>query len=66
MNSRLIYTSDKPNILETQLSLDVDVMTLSYMYEYFEEFLEYQINKRTKKFKFKMINENNKELIKIL
>ncbi len=54
VNSRLIFTSDKPNIMETQLSLDVDVMTLSYMYAYFEDFLNYQINSLTKDFKFKI------------
>lgn len=54
INSRLIYSSDKPNILETQLSLDVDIMTISYMYSYFEDFLNYCINRNTKNFNFKI------------
>ena len=54
VNSRLIYSYDKPNILETQLSLDVDVMSVSYMYQYFEDFINYQINTHTKHHKFKV------------
>jgi hypothetical protein len=54
VNARLIYSSDKQNIMETELSLDVDVMTLGYMYSYFEDFLNYMINKRTKNYKFRV------------
>lgn len=54
INTRLIYSSDKQNNLETELSLDVDIMTIGYMYSYFENFLEYMINQRTKNFHFKI------------
>lgn len=52
VNSRLIFPVDKQNTLETQLSADIDVMTVAYVYEFFENFLNYYINKRTSKFKF--------------
>ena len=53
INSRLILSTEKPTVLESQLSVDVDEFLMSYIYPYFENFLEYHINKRTKKFNFK-------------
>lgn len=53
VNSRLILTLDKNNAIESQLSVNVDEYLLTPLYQYFSEFLEYHINKRTKKFKFK-------------
>lgn len=56
-NSRLLYSFDRQNILETKLSLDIDQNVLRLVYAQFEDFLSYQINKRTKKYKFKFILE---------
>jgi hypothetical protein len=52
INSRLIFSLDKPNAIESQLSVNVDEYLLFPLYTQFENFLDYQINKRTKKFKF--------------
>ena len=43
------------------LLLDIDDTLIEYDYS-----TSYAFNQMLKKFKFKMINENNKELIKIL
>lgn len=53
INSRLIYSIDKQSNIESQLSINVDEYLLTYIYPYFEDFLNYHINKRTKTFKFK-------------
>ena len=53
INSRLIYGSDKPNTVETLASIDVDSMLTKYVYPMFENFLDYNINSLTKKYKFK-------------
>ena len=53
VNARLIYTLDKNNAVESQLSINVDEFLMFGVYPQFENFLEYQINKLTKKFKFK-------------
>jgi len=52
INSRLIYGSDKPNTLETAASINVDEMLSTYIYPYFENFLNYNINALTSKYKF--------------
>lgn len=57
VNSRLIYTLDKNNALESQLSINVDEFLMTYIYPYFADFLEYHINKKTKKFKWKFVFE---------
>jgi hypothetical protein len=53
VNSRLIYSVDKQSNIESQLSINVDEQIVQYTYSYFEDFLNYHINKRTKYFKFK-------------
>ena len=53
INSRLIYSLDKQSNIESQLSINVDEYLVAYIYPYFEDFLNYHINKRTKHFKFK-------------
>lgn len=53
INSRLIYANDKMSNIESQLSMNVDEYLMNYTYPYFEDFLNYHINKRTKKYKFK-------------
>lgn len=53
VNSRLLYSTDRQNILETKASLDIDENMLRLSYFQFEKFLEYIINRKTKKYKFK-------------
>jgi hypothetical protein len=53
INSRLIFSLDKQSNIESQLSINVDEYLMTYMYPYFEDFLNYQINKRMKKYYFK-------------
>lgn len=57
INSRLIYSKDRQNLLETKLSLDVDQNVLRPVYEMFANMLEYWVNQRTKDYKFKFIFE---------
>lgn len=53
INTNLIFSSNvKPNAIETQLSLNVDEQMMTALYEQFEDFINYYINKRTKSFKF--------------
>jgi hypothetical protein len=53
VNSNLIFSSNiKPNAIETQLSLNVDEQLMTVLYTQFNDFLNYQINKLTKTFKF--------------
>jgi hypothetical protein len=59
MNSSLFYNSDvKLNAIETQLSLNTDemIMTTS-MYPQFESFLNFNVNRLTKNYKFKFLLE---------
>jgi len=58
VNTNLIFSSDiKPNLLETQLSLNVDEQMCEAMYPMFNNFLNYQLGMITKKFKFKVVLE---------
>ena len=57
INSRLLYSVDRQNVLETKSSLDVDQNMLRLVYYQFEDFLEFTINKLTKKYKFKFMFE---------
>jgi hypothetical protein len=53
INSNLIFSSDiKPNSVETQLSLNVDEQIVTKLYSQFEAFLNYHVNRFTKKYKF--------------
>ena len=53
VNTNLIFSSDiKPNAIETQLSLNVDEQMMTALYEQFNYFMEYFINRKTKTFKF--------------
>jgi len=53
VNTNLIFSSNiKPNAVETQLSLNVDEQMMTALYEQFNYFMEYFINKKTKTFKF--------------
>ncbi len=53
INSRLIYSFDRQNVLETKLSMDVDINILRPVLLQFENFLEFQVNRKTSKYKFK-------------
>lgn len=57
VNSRLLYSFDRQNVLETQLSLDIDQNVLRPVYHQLENILEYWVNSRTKKYKFKFALE---------
>jgi hypothetical protein len=61
VNTDLIFTGNtRPNILATQLSLNVDEQLMEMLYPQFELFLNYFVNKLTKKFKFKFEFEGTK------
>jgi len=54
VNSNLIFSSQiKPNAIETQLSLNVDEQLMFALYPQFDAFLNYHINRFTRKYKFK-------------
>lgn len=55
ISSRLLYTLDKSNLEETRNSISVDEMMLSSVYETFQNFLNFQVNRQLKKHKFKFI-----------
>jgi len=53
-NSRLLYTTDRTNAEESRNSLSIDEQVVTFMYPYFEDFMNYFINKKTKKYKFQI------------
>lgn len=58
VNTNLIFSSNvKPNVIETQLSLNVDEQLMSALYEQFEEYIGYQVNLKTKHFQFTFVFE---------
>jgi hypothetical protein len=58
VNSNLIFTSEnRTNAIETTLSLGVDEQLMMKLYPQFNAFLNYNINARTKKFKFNFMLE---------
>ena len=56
VNSNLLYSGGdfRMNVQETLLSTQVDELAVMEVYPWFNKFLEYQINNRTKKYKFKI------------
>jgi len=54
MNSRLLFGIDKLNTVETQASIDVDEFITLQIYHEFNLFMDYYLNKITRKFKFKL------------
>ena len=53
VNTNLVFSNDlKMNTIETQLSLNSDEQLMTALYPQFNNFLKYQINSRTKKYKF--------------
>jgi hypothetical protein len=57
VNTRLLFATDKMTAVETQNSISVDSYLMTYLYPTFNAFLDYHINKFTKKFKFKFTLE---------
>ncbi len=53
INSRLIFANDKMSNSETQASINTDEFLTLHVYHQFNQFMDYQINKRTKWFKFR-------------
>lgn len=53
-NSRLLYTTDRTNAEESKNSLSIDEQVVTYIYPYFEDFMNYYIDRKTKKFSFKV------------
>jgi hypothetical protein len=54
INTNLIFSSSiKPNVIETQLSLNVDEQMMTTLYPQFEDFMDYWANKYTKTYKFR-------------
>ncbi len=53
VNTGLVFTSKvRPNIFESQASLQTDEQFVTALYPQFNAFLNYHINQRTKKYKF--------------
>ena len=52
INTRLLYSTDKQNAEETRSSIAVDEYLMTYIYPYFNDFLNFHVNQMTKKFKF--------------
>jgi hypothetical protein len=50
---RAIFATDKMTASETNYSINIDEMLMTAIYPQFENFLEYHVNKLTKKYKFK-------------
>jgi len=58
VNTNLIFTSGvKPNLLETQLSLNTDEQMCESIYPMLNNFLNYRLGMITKRFKFKVVLE---------
>jgi len=49
---RSIFSTDKQTAEETRLSLNIDEMLVTNVYPQFNNFLDYYINRKTKKYKF--------------
>lgn len=53
INSRMVFANDKMSNSETLASINVDEFIALNVYHQFNQFMDYQINKRTKWFRFK-------------
>lgn len=54
INTNLIFSSNvKPNAIETQLSLNVDEQMMTGLYDQFNQFMNYQVGKITRTFRFR-------------
>jgi hypothetical protein len=62
-SSASMLTENKLNAFESELALDIDANFVKSLYGQFESFLNYYINKKTTKFKFKFkLNDTNTKL----
>lgn len=52
LNSSFLYSSDKKNAVEAQIAMNVDENVVKHMYEQFANFINFEINRRTKTYKF--------------
>lgn len=60
INTNLLYSADtKPNLIETQLSEDVDLLVMQQLYPSFSNMIEFFINQETIKYKFGIIFEGS-------
>jgi len=59
INSRMVFANDKMSNMETQASINTDEFLTLHVYYQFNQFMDYQINKRTKHFKFKFLFEGS-------
>ena len=57
INTRLIFSLDRQNALETQSSISVDEYLMTYIYPHFNDFMNFYINKKTNKFRFEIFFE---------
>lgn len=57
--SRLIYSTDKMSQAEIENAIITDYQEMAHLYSQFEQFLNYYINQKTKKYKFKFIFEGS-------
>ena len=65
-SSASLLTENKLNAFESELALNIDENFTKSLYGQFEIFLNYYINKRTKKFKFKFkFNDTNTKMDRI-
>jgi hypothetical protein len=53
--SRLIYSSDKAGQFELQAQIQTDFNFISKVYSQFEQFLNFYVNKKTRKYKFNFL-----------
>ena len=61
VNSGLLYSGGdyRPNQIETMISTQIDELSAMEIYPYFNRFLDYHINKLTKKYKFGFLLEGS-------
>lgn len=63
INSRILFSAERQNVIETKLGMDIDQNILRPIYAQFENFLEYVVNNKTKKYKFKFYFEGFENFI---
>ena len=62
-SSASMLTENKLNAFESELALDIDANFVKTLYGQFEKFLNYYVNKKTSKYKFKFkLNDTNTKL----
>lgn len=57
----IFSVNERLNVIETQLSLNIDEMLIESLYPQFENFLDYVVNQKTKKFKWKFTFVGSKD-----